>query len=405
MKNKQKIPNGWEEMRLDKICNIGDGNHSSKYPRADEMINSGIPFIRGADFVNGHIKTDNLKYISKEKHQNLKKGKVLAKDILMVNRGEIGKTALVPELLNNSNLNAQLVWLRSKASMNNKFLFYILRLSSTIRRLKRYQSGGALQQITRKEIDKFEITTPPLPEQNRIVSVLETWDSYLEKLEKKIETKKKIKKGLMQQLLTGNKRLPGFNEKWKEIKLGEIIKNVSSRNRNLEISQVLSVTNKKGFTLPGENFSRTIASKDLSNYKIVRSGQFAFNPSRINVGSLARLDNFKLGLLSPMYIVFDVHKDFLISDFLLYWIFTARAHASIQNNSTGSVRQSLDYKGLADIKIKLPSLEEQHAIAKIMTTADEEIETLEKQKEKYEDQKKYLLNNLITGKIRVPKND
>ena len=87
----------------------------------------------------------------------------------------------------------------------------------------------------------------------------------------------------------------------KRAQLSDIISEVSKRNRENNVDRVLSVTNHSGFVLPEDQFERRVASADVSNYKIVESGQYAYNPSRINVGSIARLDDWDNGILSPMY--------------------------------------------------------------------------------------------------------
>ncbi len=93
---------------LGEICEVGDGNHSSKYPKSHEMVDSGVPFIRGTNIVNGTISDKDMKYITSEKHQELSKGHLKAYDVIIANRGEIGKIAYIPKHFAGSNLNSQL---------------------------------------------------------------------------------------------------------------------------------------------------------------------------------------------------------------------------------------------------------------------------------------------------------
>ena len=208
----------------------------------------------------------------------------------------------------------------------------------------------------------------------------------------------------MQQLLTGKHRLKGFSTPWHEVKLGELLVNISERNKELKISQVLSVTNSKGFILPEEQFSRNVASEDLSNYKVVRQGDFAYNPSRINVGSIDQLNNFESGLLSPMYVVFRCNEK-LLNLYMKHIIKSSEFVEKINCSAQGSVRETVDFKTLANIKMKLSSdLAEQKAIAEILSKADEEIELLNKKLEAFKQEKKALMQQLLTGKIRVKVN-
>ncbi len=278
-----------------------------------------------------------------------------------------------------------------------KFLYYVF---STID-WKRYNEASGVPSLSASTISTIKVNAPEKPEQERIVGVLEVWDEYIEKLEQKIALKEQLKKGLMQQLLTGKRRLPGFNDEWQEFRLHELTKSSSLRNRDLFVDRVLSVTNKRGFVLPSDHFSKVVASDNLSNYKIVKKGEFAYNPSRINVGSIDLLTSYDAGVLSPMYVVFKTTKD-LDSEFLKYWLQTARAKANIENAGSGSVRQSVDFKDFGSMKIVIPSVEEQRSIVSALNVIRLQIEQITKLKDLVKLQKKYLLRNLITGIIRTP---
>ena len=103
-----------------------------------------------------------------------------------------------------------------------------------------------------------------------------------------------------------------------------LLDEISERNRGGNDERVLSVTNSRGFVLPEDQFERRVASADLSNYKVVTRGQYAYNPSRINVGSIARLDDWKMGVLSPMYVVFGLDHAKVNSDYFLHRLISIR---------------------------------------------------------------------------------
>ena len=186
--------------------------------------------------------------------------------------------------------------------------------------------------------------------------------------------------------------------------MGSVLEVVSRRNKNLSITRVLSVTNSRGFILPEEQFSRVVASNDLSNYKVVKNGEFAYNPSRLNVGSIDQLANFTDGLLSPMYVIFKCNEK-LLSNYMKHWITTAEFNTKVRNSAQGSVRETVDFKTLSSIKINLPSdISEQQAIANVLSTADDEIDLLNKKLMLFKEQKKGLMQQLLTGNIRVKVN-
>ena len=161
---------------LGDVCVIGDGNHSSKYPRSDEMVEKGVPFIRGTNMVNGTISSLDMKFITPEKHQELKKGHLKAYDVLMANRGEIGKIAQVPKNFSGANLNSQLAWLRAKQDLLlPRFLFYVLNTSHVQSTIS--GEGGALQQLTIKNIKLIRIPVPTIEKQSGIVAILDKFDA------------------------------------------------------------------------------------------------------------------------------------------------------------------------------------------------------------------------------------
>ena len=164
---------GWLHAKLEDMCIIGDGNHSSKYPKKSEMISAGVPFIRSTNLVDGHISGKDILYISEEKHQELKKGHLKTGDVLFTNRGEIGKVAIVDEAFDGANLNSQIAWLRCRNALLPKYLFFFLQSDQMLRHFSLAKSGAALQQFTIRMIKDVVVSYPPPPEQKRIVGILD----------------------------------------------------------------------------------------------------------------------------------------------------------------------------------------------------------------------------------------
>ncbi|MEN0119325.1 MAG: restriction endonuclease subunit S [Agrobacterium cavarae] len=149
------------------------------------------------------------------------------------------------------------------------------------------------------------------------------------------------------------------------VELGNHIRQVSQRNRTEADVEVFSVTNSEGFTSSTDYFSKEVFSKDVSNYKVVGPGQFAYNPSRINVGSIDYLRHDKTVLVSPLYIVFECRND-VYSEYLLRYLKSDWGSAQIRANTEGAVRDALKFKGLERIKIPLPLRDEQIRIAHLL---------------------------------------
>lgn len=147
--------------------------------------------------------------------------------------------------------------------------------------------------------------------------------------------------------------------------LGKHVHQVSSRNRSNVDIEVFSVTNSEGFTRSTEYFSKEVFSKDVSNYKVVKPNQFAYNPSRINVGSIDYLRHSSSVLVSPLYIVFECGND-IHADYLLRYLKSDWGNAQIRANTEGAVRDSLKYKGLENVKFPFAPINDQIRIAHLL---------------------------------------
>jgi type I restriction enzyme, S subunit len=157
----------------------------------------------------------------------------------------------------------------------------------------------------------------------------------------------------------------GMKSHFPIVELGKYVRQVSQRNRAEADIEVFSVTNSKGFIRSTDYFSKEVFSKDVSNYKVVSSGQFAYNPSRINVGSIDYLRHSRSVLVSPLYIVFEGNKD-IHSDYLLLYLKSDWGNVQIRANTEGAVRDSLKFKRLESIKLPLPFLDDQIRIAHLL---------------------------------------
>ena len=366
----------------------------------------GIPVIKVKNIIGGVILEDDLLKTTPEIHAQYKRAEVKEGDILLTIRGTTGRVAIVPNSLNGANITQDTARIRVSSNDDSLYIFYALQSFNVQQQITLNTVGQAVKGINIAEVKKLKIYHPILDEQKAIAQILSTWDQAISATEKLLENSQQQKKALMQQLLTGKKRLldearSRFNISWEKHRLGIFLKEEKQRNKDNSISRVLSVTNHSGFILPENQFSKRIASDEVSNYKVVRQGQYGYNPSRINVGSFARLDQFENGLLSPMYVVFSIKSENLDSDFFLYWMKSNEAKQRINNSTQGSVRDSVGFDAISSFVLKLPEIQEQRKIAKVLSFADQEIETLQKKLNCLKQEKKALMQQLLTGKRRV----
>jgi restriction endonuclease S subunit len=190
------------ELTIGEICEVGDGNHSSKYPTKNEMISAGVPFIRAQNIINGTVNDSDILFISDKKHESLKKGHLRTGDILITNRGEIGKLAIVPAEFNGSNLNSQIAWLRCNEGVNNSYLYYFLKSENARKYFDLGTSGSALQQLTISKLKQIRVPVVSILDQKAIVEKLDKVFAEIELLKSQIKQKKSQAVSLRQSLLS-----------------------------------------------------------------------------------------------------------------------------------------------------------------------------------------------------------
>jgi type I restriction enzyme S subunit len=156
---------------------------------------------------------------------------------------------------------------------------------------------------------------------------------------------------------------------YEKVALGSLANEYSERNRALACTDVYSVTNSEGFTLSTDYFNKEVFSKNISSYKVVHRGMFAYNPSRVNVGSISWLDCKDTVVISPMYVVFKIDDSRLIQPYLDYFLHSGFGITQIRSLTSGSVRDTLKYSALEEIKIPLPPRDVQLQIVAVLDKA------------------------------------
>ena len=382
------VPEGWKLCPLGALVSFANGKAHEK-----DISEDGKYILVNSKFIS----TEGRVY--KRSHEAFCPAR--SHDVLMVmsdvpNGRAIAKCFYVMED-GKYTVNQRIARLRAD-KVDSKFLFYAINRNSYY---LRFDDGITQTNLRKDEVLECPVRTPPLPEQKKIAQILSTWDQAITATERLLENSQQRKKGLMQQLLTGKKRLLGFEGEWESLRLRDLLKEEKARNKELSIMRVLSVTNHSGFVLPEEQFSKRVASDNVSNYRIVRKGQYGYNPSRLNVGSFARLDTYDEGLLSPMYVVFSVNEARLNNDYFLNWMKSNEAKQRIAGSTQGSVRDSVGFDALCNFPFRLPPLDEQQKIADVLVKAEREVDALKERVFFLKQEKKALMQQLLTGKRRV----
>ncbi|MGL6027734.1 MAG: restriction endonuclease subunit S [Vibrio sp.] len=393
MSKLQTIPSGWKLTTLGTFMEFKNGVNADK-----NAYGPGTEFVNVMDiFKRNFMKKCNI--LGKVEITEKQKAEYSVKygDILFNRTSEVpDEIAFSSVYLDEAEITFGGFVIRGrqkKELLDPLFAGYCFNNSSIRREMIRRSQGVVRANIGQKDLNKVPILIPPKDEQKKIASVLALWDNAIEKTEALIAAKEKQFEWLTSNLINraGHKRTSASG----------LMTEVSKRNKNSTIERVLSVTNHSGFVLPEEQFERRVASANVSNYKVVEQGQYAYNPSRINVGSIARLDDWENGILSPMYVVFKLDTKKVCSDYFLHWLNSSEARQRIKNSAQGSVRETVSFKDLGAINIPLPAMDVQKDVTYKLNLAQKEIILLKKTLEQYHSQKRGLMQKLLTGEWQV----
>ena len=279
--------------------------------------------------------------------------------------------------------------IRGKKKAEYDPLFFRYLLASPFARKKIIPMGAGAQHfnIGQEGLNKVKLHFALLDEQKKIARLLSLLDERIAIQNKIIEDLKKLRSAIIEREYTFKVQTHSH--------IGDFIEQNSNRNKDNIIQNVLSVSNRQGFIRQREQFEdRSIASDDTSNYKIVARNDFAFNPARINVGSIARLTTFEKGIVSPMYICFHT-KNSILPEYLSFYFETKQFFSEIQKRLEGSVRQCLSYEGLCNIPLFPPVIEDQRRIGKRLFTLVQKFNLEMTFLEMLQKQKTYLLRQMF----------
>ena len=267
--------------------------------------------------------------------------------------------------------------------------------------LKSENRGTNINNLNQEILKKLEIYVPTIREQEKVLSVLACYNHMMLKLENLIEKKMQQKSGLCQMLLTGKRRLPGFNDKWNICKLSDVLnerKKYSEKDGKYE----LVTLSKEGIIPKTNRYDREhlVKAKD-KEYKVTYKDDICYNPANLKFGVICR-NTYGNAIFSPTYVTFEVKKKCNI-DYMSQLLTRNEFIRKIRRYEEGTVyeRMAVKSEDFLSYEVVLPSYEEQCAIAKILELADKEICLLKERLQYIKQEKKAILNLLLKGIVRV----
>jgi len=395
------IPKTWRKRKLADIAVVQTGIAKGKKNIADPVTR---PYLRVANVQDGHLDLSEIKTIEVSRHE-LDRFSLNVGDVLFTEGGDFDKLGRgtvyqgeVPNCLHQNHVFA----VRMK---NGEMLPYFLATYAASFWGRTYflscsKQTTNLASINSTQLKEMPLPVPPLPEQRKIAAILSTWDRAIELTEKLIAAKQRRKQALMQQLLTGKVRLPGFKgQKWQLRKIGQFLTESRIAGSDGENAKKITVKLYGKGVLPK---IETRKGSSATQYYRRSAGQFIYSKLDFLNGAFGiippAVDGFESTLDLPAFDINDEMDSRWFLGFVSREQFYSRGF-SLANG--GRKARRVNPRDFLNIKIKLPSLPEQHAIANVLETADREVLHLSVKLDALKRQKRGLMQQLLTGKIRV----
>jgi len=379
----------WENVELGKQADIYRGGSPRPIQTYLTQKNDGINWIKIGDVA------PNAKYINTTEERIIPEGATYSRhvskgDFILSNSMSFGRPYIlkIDGCIHDGWLTIQ----NYQKNFDTDFLYYVLGSESIIQQYICMAAGSSVQNLNKEKVSKVVVLKPPLPEQRRIAKTLSDTDDFITALEKLIAKKRAIKQGTMQELLTGKRRLPGFSGEWVEKKLGDVADIIMGQSPN---SNFYNTTADGLPLIQGnadiENRLTIIRFYTSQITKFADKGDIILTV-RAPVGNVAKTD-FDCCLGRGVCAIKG--NEFLYQ----YFVYIEPFWASL---SKGSTFDSINSKELYDVVLTFPPIiEEQTAIASILSDMDAEIDALTAKLNKLRNIKQGMMSELLTGRIRL----
>ena len=404
-------PKGWKKTKLGEIADILGGYAFKSSKMLSEKAQ--YQLLKIANLYKGNLdmtrKPSYWDISAKNEHNYiLNRG-----DVVLTLTGTNGKRDYGYSVLINENnsylLNQRVARLRANSSCY-AFLFYWTQTNLFLNPFFNAAIGGTGNQanVSVVALGSIPISLPPLEEQRAIADLLGCWDEAIETTQKLIAAKEKQFKALLQKLIADQCPTNNKSSNWKMIKLGEVCNPITRKN-TIGNKNVLTSSAAYGLINQREYYNRSVAASNLDGYYLLHNGDFAYNRSSANgypFGATKRLDRYSDGVLSTLYLCFSIKDETKCwSDYLLHFFESGSANRELRAVCQAGARShgllNITKADFYSIKIPLPPLDEQKRIAGVLDTAQREIDLLKKLLEKYREQKRGLMQKLLTGIWRI----
>ena len=404
------IPEDWEVKNVSESCLIKARIGWQGLKKTEYMSSGDYLLITGTDFDNGQVNWRTCAYVSKARYEQDSNIKIRPQDILISKDGTIGKVAYLGMIPKAGTLNSGIFVIRANdRKIDQVFLSKIFMSFYFEDFLNRLVAGSTINHLYQKDFVKFCFPLPNSEEQAAIAAALSDVDSLISALTKKIEKKKAIKQVLMQQLLTGKKRLPGFCGDWIKKKVSSVsdilrggsprpIENYIVKSGGVNWIKIGDVDSSAKYIF---RTNEQIIESGIQYSRFVHSGDLLLSNSM----SFGRPYILKTeGCIHDGWLVIQNYGKYFDKEFLYYLLGSDEVLKQYKSLAAGSSVLNLNKDIVGKVVLYFPpSISEQTAIANILSDCDSEIAALEEKRDKYKEIKQGMMQQLLTGKIRLIK--
>lgn len=396
------VPKGWRECKLgDVLKKLKDGTHFSPKIKGGDF-----KYITSKNIRMGYLDLSNVQYIDEEQHKKIfHSSPVIYGDILLTKDGANAGNSCLNSLHEEFSLLSSVAILSGRIDeLDNIFLLNLLMYDKTQAIIKSEVTGQAITRLTLAQIGLLKFLLPPLAEQQKIAAILSTWDRAITAVDKLLENAKQQKKALMQQLLTGKKRLPGFSGEWEEVFLYKIAdidpENLIALTDKTYTFNYISLENINEGKLLGYH-ATTFKNAPSRARRIIHKMDLLIATVRPNLKShLFFQEEHGEWVCSTGFCVVRCKQDKANPHYIFQHFFAKYINQQIDKAVTGSNYPAISSSDVRNLSIPYPPLVEQTAIARVLTTADKEIQALSRKAALLRQEKRALMQQLLTGKKR-----
>ena len=407
------IPNDWEVKKLGEVGEISSGGTPST--TVEEYWNGDINWCTPTDIsaLSSEYLDDTTAKITEAGLKNSSAKILPPNSIIVCTRATIGKAAINSQPMSTNQGFKNII----PVGINHKFLYY--KILAEENGLKRIANGSTFLEVSKSDFENYHISLPPLPEQQKIADVLSTWDKAIQETDAIIKKLEDRNKALAFSLLTGKKRVKNKeNSKFHKTNLGSkypidweiktvktIFKERKEKSNDQSKYPLFSLTIEKGLTEKTDRYERSFLLKDQESneYKLIYPNDILFNPMNLRFGAIAKSNIDEIVSVSAYYnsiyktdenVNLDYHTNLFKTDLFIN-LYDRIAIGSLLE------KKRVHLSNFLELEIPFPSLKEQNAIAEILNTANQEVKQYQQKLEALKLQKKGLMQQLLTGKVRT----